>query len=195
MKFIKTFEVFDYDSYVKKYGKEVADQMSKTSWGQNQIKSTKKEITLDNITDDDIKNIVSNAGYINLDSEHIDEEDAMEHVRDTLARLRQQPNTMTLYRIVAVDKVEDINKDKVGKHYVLDKWMVCGDLVLSAGVNPEGEKEVYVLTVEVDKKWIDLKYTILTNYSYMTEKEVSLKDNAKVKILNIEHFEDFDNSL
>jgi hypothetical protein len=201
-KYIKTFEnyilneSFDYDDYVKKYGKEFADEMAKSNWAKSSVNKKKKEYTLSNITIEDIKYIIDNRGNIGDKDDDINEEEALTHILELIDTLKNLPNTITLYRVISANSIDEINKEDLGKHYILDKWMVDGDLLNSAGINADDiHDNVYVFTIETDKSNIDIKYTIITNYAYQTENEISLINNSKINIIKIDNIDDFDNGI
>lgn len=188
LKFIKLFEAFNYDEYLKKYGKEFADAMMNTSWAKQNI--VNKKITLENITKEDIKNIINDTVF---DEDTIkygdDNESIIDEIYNNILNIRKLSNPIYLYRIVAVDDISKIDINNIGTHFVFYKWMINSDLIQSAGI--DDDKDLYVITVSVNKYDIDLEFTIKTNYAYDTENEITLNKNSKPTIINIESYDNF----
>jgi hypothetical protein len=100
--------------------------------------------------------------------------------------LQSIPNTVTLYRILSVNNVDEINKRNLGKSYVGTKKLFNEEFFDSIGI--QRNKRMFIVTVETDSKNIDLYETINSKMEYPEEYEYSLKNWENLKIINIEEF-------
>jgi hypothetical protein len=198
MKHIKTFENYFSEDNLNKlkstHGEEFVD-MIKTSAAYKKYTATqtktKKNITVSNITKKDISDIIGDV-YDYIDLRDVNKDESVEHIFDIFMDIKNA-NPLVLYRVLVVESEDDINKDDVGRHYVMDKMMVDGDLFLSAGIGENHEKDsselkYFVLTVIANKKDIDIEFMIRTNTGF-NEAEVTLKKGSKVEIIEIEELE------
>jgi hypothetical protein len=194
MEYYKTFEMYT-DEYMtsleKSHGKEFADMMRTTQAYkkyQSSLLKPKKIVTVDNITKNDIRAIMGDASeYSEL--RDVDEKESIDFIYSMFMEMRSK-NPLILYRALAVESEAHIDKENVGMHYVMDKMMLDGDLFMSAGIGDNHEKseeelEYFILSVIAKKEDIDIEFMIRTNAGY-NEAEVTLKPNAKVKIIDIE---------
>lgn len=128
---------------------------------------------------------------VGLESGFDDKHTAILHLNHILSMISSLPDEVTLYRLVFLDSIEDLNKLKPGLHYVLSKRSLMNnhyddfmyDIVSSHG---QGE-EPYIITVKVDKSKVDVEKTIDNNMRYPHEKEITLKNHGKgCKIVKVE---------
>jgi hypothetical protein len=197
MKYIKTFEMYT-DEHMKNlednYGLEFVQIMKNTAAYKKYItaqQKPKKHITVENITKEDISEIMGDE-YDYVDLRDVDKEESVNFVYDLFMDIRKA-NPLILYRMLAVESEAHINKENVGRHYVMDKIMIDNDLIMSAGIGDNQENdadmlEYYILKVIAKKEDIDINFTVQTNTGY-NEAEVTLKEGAKVEIIEIEKLE------
>lgn len=190
MRFIKTYEAFNYNqeqynSDVSKYGKEYADFILKSSSkGEKVIKPT-----IDNYNKDMISDYIEYIGW----GEYRNQEVPIEEIEENLFNIfdyLNNTNPIILKRMLAVDTIDDIDENDLGRHYVLPDITDWWNIVDSAGIAEEDDgKELYIITVGIKKEMVDIDYTIKTNIEWGLEEEVTLKLGYKPKIKNIERYE------
>jgi hypothetical protein len=180
MKHIKVFE-----NYINKY-KAFLD---------------KKGLVIDKYEDIfkyDATTYVKHLGYEGFN----EEEDGVEFLTRFLNEdfpygLRNIPDKVTLYRLLALNDVKDIDVDDFGTHYVADKNLIDSDFINTIGLEDvvgmldmdyENTK-LYIVTVELDKNQIDFIHTIHNRLLYPTENEFTTIKSPKIVIKNIEIFE------
>lgn len=122
-----------------------------------------------------------------LDSGFDDEYSAqvqIDHIQDMLDDL---PEEVTLYRVVFLDSISELNKLKPGAHYVLNKESLLNNHYLMGIASSHSTKEKpYLITVKVNRDKIDIPTTIDNNLRYPNEEEISLKNKGSgAKIVNI----------
>lgn len=179
MKYLKTYESFNFDdnkyqAYVKKYGKEFADAILKSSQ-----KKSKISLNIDS-SNDDIIEFIKREG-INIVTSSDTEEEVIEKALDIMNYIR---NNNILYRVIAVENKEDIDTDNLGKHYTISKDRIDDMFLDQIGIDLDSP--MYLVSVEVDKSNIDVEKTIKKVTEWSHEDEVLLKDDSNVKIINIE---------
>ena len=107
-------------------------------------------------------------------------EDELEYLIDYVENL---PENIKLYRILSVDKEEDIDKNKLGSHYSTSKK----DLKSSHSYVSEFGENKYLVSVLAPKKLIDIQQTLENRILYPNEQEITLKNKGKgVEIVKIE---------
>lgn len=105
----------------------------------------------------------------------MDKVDAEEELEYLLDKIDSFPDELTLYRILNVDKEEDINRDKLGSHYSNRKK----DLMSSHYFVDAGKENYFLVTVKVKKSMIDKMATLENNVLYPNENEITLKNKGK----------------
>lgn len=189
MKYIKLFENWNFEEMEKKFGKEYADAMRKS---YNRIKSNKKSLTINNITKEDIEQLIDEYGHSAQST--FDEKEDSETLINMILDIKKMENPITLYRVLELEKSSDLDVNNIGKHFVLYKWMVDDELINSASID-KNEFPMYVVSVKTKKENIDLKNTIKTNLEWNTENEITLKNDSDIEVINIQPYEEFDNTL
>ena len=101
---------------------------------------------------------------VGIESGFDDEFSSEEHYDGILDMIDELPEKITLYRIVFLDSLSDLNKLKPGTHYVLDKNSLLKNhyLLDIVSSHSHGEKP-YLITVKVDKSNVDVDMTIDNN--------------------------------
>lgn len=107
--------------------------------------------------------------------------------------IKDIPDTVTLYRLLNVENEESINKDNLGLHYVGDKDMFEDHDFVESFMHRYGEetKKWFIVEVETKKENIDLEQTLGNRAEYPSEFEFTIKDDANLKITDIEEVEPF----
>jgi hypothetical protein len=123
----------------------------------------KEDINLEDYLDDAYK-----AGF---DSKPM----AMGHIRRVYEKIKALPDMITLYRVVFVDSPEEIDRVKIGKHYVLKKSELESSHYAQSHV---GKGEPYMLIVKAPKSIVDVEETMKNNVLYPHEKEITLKNDG-----------------
>lgn len=109
-------------------------------------------------------------------------EEALEQLRDLLSWVKSLPSFMTLYRVIVVDDISDIDRESLGSHYSLNKKNLLSSHSYLTGA---GEKK-FLVKVKATKDMMDINQTLANNILYPNEQEITLKNQGKgVKILNI----------
>lgn len=127
---------------------------------------------------------------VGLASGFNDEYDAEEHLDHIMDMIDELPEEVTLYRLVFLDSIDELDKIKPGIHYVMDKKSLVKNhydqnMYTLTSSHGYGE-EPYLITVKINKSNIDRNMTIDNNMRYPNEKEISLKDKGKgAKIVKI----------
>jgi len=103
--------------------------------------------------------------------------DILKHLLSHFKNIQNEPNPITLFRILNVSSKNDINLKRLGKHYQLSD-MNLGNLDL-------GFSNGWVVKIETDKSNINVDFMFKTNIGYPNEFEVTLKDYSDYKILDI----------
>ena len=112
----------------------------------------------------------------------MDKSDAEKELEYHLEKVKNLPDELTLYRVLNVDKKEDINKEQLGSHYS-DKRK---DLMSSHYFVDGGEENYFLVTVKAKKSMVDIMATLENNILYPNENEVTLKNKGKgVDIISI----------
>jgi hypothetical protein len=92
------------------------------------------------------------------------------------------PDELKLFRIVLADDKKDIDLDKPGSHYGMNRKGLVNSHQFATGV---GDK-TFLLTVIANKSLIDKKETLHNRALYPHENEITLKNKGKgIKILSI----------
>jgi len=112
----------------------------------------------------------------------MDKSDAEKELEYHLEKVKNLPDELTLYRVLNVDKKEDINKEQLGSHYSDKKK----DLMSSHYFADGGEENYFLVTVKAKKSMVDIMATLENNILYPNENEVTLKNKGKgVDIISI----------
>jgi len=115
---------------------------------------------------------------------HMDysEDDAKKEVKHLESWFDSLPNELKLFRIVLADDKKDIDLDKPGSHYGMNRKELVKSHQFATGV---GDK-TFLLSVIANKSQIDNKETLNNRVLYPHENEITLKNKGKgVKIVNI----------
>lgn len=117
-----------------------------------------------------------------LRSMDYDKEDALERLKELLYWVKTLPSHLTLYRLILVDDISEIDRELLGSHYSLDKENLLDSHSYLTGA---GEKK-FLVKVKATRDMIDLNQTLANNILYPNEQEITLKNQGKgVKILGI----------
>ena len=112
----------------------------------------------------------------------MDKSDAEKELEYHLEKVKNLPDELTLYRVLNVDKKENINKEQLGSHYSDKKK----DLMSSHYFVDGGKENYFLVTVKAKKSMVDVMATLENNILYPNENEVTLKNKGKgVDIISI----------
>lgn len=125
---------------------------------------------------ENIDEIIYFYGYEGFNSE----EGAREYLIDQLEYYMKYPDPVTLYRVIGVKNKKAIRDKEPGEHFVDDKMLIDGDLLLSIGIeNWENDVKPYIMEVQVPLKEIDVLQTLIQNLSFPNENEINLKNKGR----------------
>lgn len=111
---------------------------------------------------------------------------ALKFINNSLNSLNKLPDIVTLYRVIFVNKKEDINTNEVGSHYVLNRRQLEQSHHQGSHV---GGGNPFILTVKAPKELIDLQTTLKNKVMYPHENEITLKNKGVgAKIVRVEPF-------
>jgi hypothetical protein len=103
------------------------------------------------------------------------------------------PDTVTLYRLLNVDNIDDINKNALGKYYVGSKSMFKDEAFLDSFFYRYGEevKKWFIVTIQTSKDNIDIHDSLANRAEYPDEYQITIKDDSlsSIKIIDIEETE------
>lgn len=111
------------------------------------------------------------------------EQDAEDWVDDLIEKYNNLPKNLTLYRIIRADEFRDINLKELGSHYSENKEDLLRNYEFSTGI---GDK-VFLFTVKVPSRFVDIQQTMENNILYPNENEITLMNQGKnVKVVQVE---------
>jgi len=114
-----------------------------------------------------------------------EEDEIIENVCDIFDEIKKQVPQITLYRVIVADNKDDIDIDNVGIHFCLSEEDI-NPVEIGLGDTDDGTS--WLLKCVVDQSCIDVLQTIAQNMEYPMEREVSLKKNCDVGVLDIIEF-------
>jgi hypothetical protein len=112
---------------------------------------------------------------------------AQEDLDELVRFINRLPKRVKLYRVILVDEEGQIDREKPGSHYSMDKENLLGSHMLDSVKSSSLGNEAYLITVKADKGSIDIMETLHNNILYPHEKEITLYDKGKgAEIIDIE---------
>jgi hypothetical protein len=129
--------------------------------------------------------------YRNLDEEEYSEiENNLYNFsnQDFPVGLYNLPKQIKLYRIIYLKSEKDFNKDDLGVHFIADRRLINDDFLWSIGITKKEYKKLYLISINVDSKYINIDWTLSYKARYPNEFEFTLKDNSKYEIESIEKY-------
>ena len=96
------------------------------------------------------------------------------------------PPTINLFRYLDVEDVSEIKQHKLGVHYVTRQTDITHEFLDSINANPDHDG--YIVEIETSKSQIDVNETIINNLLFPDENEITLKEKANYKVVNVEKF-------
>lgn len=110
-------------------------------------------------------------------------EEAKEELNSLIDWFLSLPKKMTLYRVIQVDELSDINKERPGSHYSRYKSELISNHCYAVGY---GDKK-FLMTIRADKSLFDINQTLSNNILYPNENEITLKNKGfGAEIISIE---------
>ena len=103
--------------------------------------------------------------------------------------LNNIPEPLILYRLLNVDSIEDINKNKLGVHFVGDKDMFDDEDFLYSASILSGNDEIknwYLVSIETNEDNLDIDATLGNRAEYPYEYEFTIKNDNNLKIIDIQ---------
>jgi hypothetical protein len=140
---------------------------------QNFIDSIK---TFDDLTDENIKELIDYFGYEGFN----DEEDGYEDISEKIESYKKMEDPVILYRIVGIQGKKMINTNELGEHWTPYKWNLDSDMLMSIGYELwDSDIKPYVVEALVPHSEIDVLQTLVQNLSFPNEHEINIKNNGK----------------
>jgi hypothetical protein len=119
---------------------------------------------------------------VGLESGFDDEHSAENHLNHIINIIKKLPQEVILYRLVFLKKISDLNKLKLGTHYVLNKKSLLRNhydsFMYDMVSSHSSDENPYLITIKIDKSKIDKDLTIDNNMRYPNEQEISLKNKG-----------------
>ena len=142
------------------------------------VNSIKEFIELDDKAIEDIVNRNKDFDEYQFDTAKT----ALLNLQDVL----KNNNTLTLYRVLSVNDVSDINTSNLGNHYTLSLDNLDDVTLYDIGIDET--KKLYSVKVTSLIDNINLQETINAHVNYPFEQEVFLDNSDNIKILDIAPF-------
>lgn len=120
---------------------------------------------------------VSDKTYIKIlvDTMGYDVESAKDVLKSIKSKIKSLPDKIKLFRIISVDRKQDINLVEPGSHYSSSKDDLTSNYSFTTGY---GDK-FFLITVIAPKELIDIDETIHNNILYPNEFEITLKNKGR----------------
>lgn len=181
----RKFNFFEYDYLIKQSDVKLL------------LKKPKKHIikSFDGITKLDLEKkmaTLTNSFQVSWTSEETIQ-NCLDKTRSKYPRgFKSIPSQIHLFRYLSVNDESKIKQHQLGIHYVTSKSLI--DLDFLDSINAIRVNEMpdvgFIVEIETTKDQIDVNGTIESNLYFPDENEITLKENAKYKIIEIERFED-----
>lgn len=112
------------------------------------------------------------------------DDDAREYIIDRVSQLEGLPERLTLYRVLFLTDIAQLNRLALGHHWVedidvLDKQLV--EYLKFECMGEEIEGDPYVIRASFDPKEVDLETTLRQNVINPHEGELFLRSSARPK--------------
>lgn len=130
----------------------------------------------------------------NIENSGLNWSDPKETLDNRIDYLRGLSGDLTLYRLIFVKDIKDINIENLGHHYVEDVDDFHDDMINYLYQNAKKqnknikETDLYLVKVETNIKNIDFSETILTFSEHPNETEITIKDPKEVKIIEVDEY-------
>lgn len=95
------------------------------------------------------------------------------------------PSTITLYRYIGLENINDLNKNEVGVHFTNNIKYIDDDFIESIRAS---RNNGYILEITTSSENINIYETIMHNLEYPNENEITLNKNSKLEIVNIQKY-------
>lgn len=164
------------------------------------MKTLIKKLLREGLLDENIQpnDIDSSFQYFMNKNLNYELQENLENAYDELKDLIKN-NTIKAYRLLNVDNITEIDKNKLGKHFTTNKDnMTSEDFQEKIGIiNWQGETEYnkfFVVTIETNINNVDWYKTFDNRINYYGEDEINFIDNNQLKIINVEEINIEDNT-
>lgn len=130
--------------------------------------------------------------YVNNHSEGFNStEDAIEYLDWFFENYINKSDKLKLYRILQVDNKKYINSKNLGIHFTDNIECFSENFLQNLGFTRSDirEKDFYIVTIEINIKDIDWKYTIITRLNHPYEEEITINKNSNFNILSVKKWE------
>ena len=133
--------------------------------------------------------------YYIIEDEIDDPEEFLNYLIKKLKKIEKEEK-INLYRIVFAKNKDDIDVNKLGHHFVQDPKDFHEEMndYLFRNARKENseleETDLFLVEVEIETKYIDFEYTIMTNCQHPFESEITVEKPEKCVIKNITEYYD-----
>ena len=102
------------------------------------------------------------------------------------------PNKPTIYRLIRLKNISDLNKEKLGISWFSNPKQPeksgFFEMLDYLKPNKNDDGTVYILTGKIDRKNIDMPRTLWERSTQWWENEIVVKDDSKIELLDIKEF-------
>jgi len=102
------------------------------------------------------------------------------------------PNNPTIYRLIRLKNITDLNKEKLGISWFSNPKQTeksgFFEMLDYLKPNKNDDGTVYILTGKTDQKNIDMPRTLWERSTQWWENEIVVKDDSKIDLLDIKEF-------
>ncbi|MFW6246838.1 MAG: hypothetical protein ACOC22_01535 [bacterium] len=175
--------------------KDIREMIDKVKSFKQFVNEQKDYKSFKDLSDGDLYNIANWAifkgGYILYDD--LNDEEAIKEIVDDLKLLlkddypngfRNTPNTLTLYRIVKLDKPNDLNTANLGGSWFSDIDRIKDKNFIDQLFN--NSKNLYMITAEVPITKVDIPRSLIQRITTHIENEIVLSDDTNIKITSLD---------
>jgi len=171
--------------------KDIREMIDKVKNFKQFLNEHKQYRSFKDLTDSDLYDIANWAifkeGYILYDD--LNNEEAIKEIINDLKLLLKDdypngfkniPNTLTLYRIVKLDKPGDLNTSNLGGSWFSDIERIKDKNFIDQLFN--NRKNLYMITAEVPITKVDIPRSMIQRITTHIENEIVLNDDTNIKI-------------
>jgi hypothetical protein len=117
------------------------------------------------------------------------EDRVREYIEQFMSEFNRMGDTITLHRLVRLEHIDNLNGDKLGNHYVVDRNLLTDSEFLESIGIEEHSGSYYIVSVKVDKKDVNLMTTLAQRMLNSHEEEFFIDDHIKPEIVETERVE------
>jgi len=123
---------------------------------------------------------------LNTKKDNQDFDETYNDLIKTLNSYNNLSNFVTLYRLLYLNNINDINYNDIGKHFILNKNDINDELKDSIKPSASGINNWYLVTIKIPKNKINFKRTMMQNLLFPNEKEIFATQVNRDEIIDVE---------